>query len=284
MSALLFNSVAMAEPMVIRHLKEADREDRRTEYFVSVLSLALSKVLKKPEYSLQPADVLMKSTRALDSLMNGSIDVVWGMTSIEREEKATPVRVPLLKGLLGYRIFLIREGDQGRFSSIQNFEQLQQLSAGQDALWLDTKILKYNELPVVSGSNYSGLFSMLQRKRFDYFPRGVHEPWHEMITHKQQKLTVEKTLLLRYQSPVFFFVSKNNPVLRSVLEQGLKIALADGSFDKLLYNHQITKQIFERANIDKRLIFDLKNPLLSTETQKILTNSALWYQLGDENG
>jgi hypothetical protein len=282
-SAFLFNSLAMAEPLVIRHLKEAHSDDRRTEYFVSVLSLALSKVLKESQYKLQSADVVMKSTRAIDSLMKNSIDVVWGMTSIERENKALAVRIPLLKGLLGHRIFLIREGEQVRFSQIQTYEQLQTLSAGQDGLWPDTAILKYNGLSVVSGTSYSGLFSMLQRKRFDYFPRGVHEPWQEMITHKKQKLTIEQTLLIRYKSPVFFFVGNNNQKLHSILERGLQIAVADGSFDKLLYNHQITKQIFEQANIDKRIIFDLQNPLLSLATQKILNDTSLWYQVGDEH-
>ena len=79
------------------------------------------------------------------------------------------------------------------------------------------------------------------------------------------------------------FVGNNNQKLHSILERGLQIAVADGSFDKLLYNHQITKQIFEQANIDKRIIFDLQNPLLSLATQKILNDTSLWYQVGDEH-
>jgi hypothetical protein len=282
LGAVLFNSLAMAEPLLIRHLKEAHSDDRRTEYLVSVLSLALSKVLKESQYSLQPAEILMKSTRAIDSLTSNSIDVVWGMTSMARENKALAVRIPLLKGLLGYRIFLIREGDQPRFSQIKSIDELKKLSAGQGSLWPDTTILKHNGFSVVSGSNYSGLFSMLHRKRFDYFPRGVHEPWYEVSAYKEQKLAVEQKLLIHYKSPVFFFVGRHNKNLHGLLERGLKIAIADGSFNKLLYNHQITKQIFEQANIDKRLIFDLQNPLLSPATQQIVNDTSLWYQVGDE--
>ncbi|MCX4029761.1 hypothetical protein H0A36_18915 [Endozoicomonas sp. SM1973] len=62
----------------------------------------------------------MTQSRAFLSL-GRQLDVVWSMTSIERETLFTPVRIPLLKGLLGHRIFIIRNGEEQRFEGIVSF-------------------------------------------------------------------------------------------------------------------------------------------------------------------
>ncbi|MCJ8300968.1 MAG: transporter substrate-binding domain-containing protein, partial [Pseudomonadales bacterium] len=203
------------------------------------------------------------------------------MTSSARENKAQAIRIPLLKGLLSYRIFIIRKGEQQRFSVIDSLDQLGRLTAGQGLHWADTKILQANGLEVVTAPDYNSLFTLLQRKRFDYFPRGVHEPWNEVIVHKDKNLVVEQKLLLRYPSPVFFFVSNNNTALQQRIKSGLQIAIADGSFELLLYNHPITQKIFSAANISQRLIFDLVNPQLSPDTKALLEDQSLWYSVGD---
>jgi hypothetical protein len=251
---------------------------------LALLELALNKTIPDQDYqqlSFLPFKHIINRKRAFEMLSSDGLDVVWSMTSRARENKARPIRIPLLKGLLSYRVFIIRQGEQQRFTIIDSLEQLKRLTAGQGLHWADTRVLQANGLDVVTATDYSNLFSLLRHKRFDYFPRGVHEPWHEIITHKDKNLAVEQKLLLRYPSPIFFFVSKSNTALRQRIESGLKTAIADGSFENLLHNHPLTQEIFNSANISQRLIFDLVNPYLSSETKALLEDKSLWFSVED---
>ncbi|NRA18346.1 MAG: transporter substrate-binding domain-containing protein [Oceanospirillaceae bacterium] len=282
---VFITTICRANTLTIRHIPTAQASnDLRETYYLALLELVLNKTIPDQTYqqlSLLPSKRIVYRKRAFEMLRSGELDVLWSMTSSAREKKALPIRVPLLKGLLSYRIFIIRQGEQQRFSVIDSLEQLGRLTAGQGLHWADTKVLQANGLEVVTAADYNSLFSLLQHKRFDYFPRGVHEPWHEILVHKDKKLVVEQKLLLRYPSPVFFFVSNNNTSLQQRIKSGLKIAIADGSFEQLLYNHPITQKIFSSANISQRLIFDLVNPQLSPETKALFEDKSLWYSVGD---
>jgi len=278
-------AICSASTLTIHHIPTAQTSnDLRETYYLALLELALNKTIPDQDYqqlSLRPFKRIIYRKRAFELLRSGELDVIWSMTSRAREKKALAIKVPLLKGLLGYRIFIIRQGEQQRFSLINSLEQLRGLTAGQGPHWLDTKILQANGLEVVTAESYHSLFSLLQRKRFDYFPRGVHEPWHEIIAHKDKNLVVEEKLLLRYPAPFFFFVSNNNTALHQRIKTGLQMAIADGSLDLLLSNHPITEKIFSEANIAQRLIIDLSNPQLSPETKALLEDRSLWYSIGN---
>ena len=142
------------------------------------------------------------------------------------------VRIPLLKGLLGHRIFIIRNGDQKRFSRIDNLTHLSQLQAGMGRFWGSTKVLKEAGLPVVTSVKFKNLFHMLDGSRFDYFPRAVHEPWTEVAEHSELALDVERNLLLIYPYAMYFYMKQGNSRLHQLLMQGLELAIADCSFDK----------------------------------------------------
>tara|TARA_B100000809_G_scaffold164043_1_gene161371 strand:+ start:435 stop:908 length:474 start_codon:yes stop_codon:yes gene_type:complete len=111
---------------------------------------------------------------------NRNLSVTWTMTSQKREQELTPIRIPLPRGLGGYRIFLIKGGQQAKFSKINNTKQLKKLFAGQRRYWPDSAILTNNNYRLVTGSGHSTLFNMLQNGRFDYIPLGLYEPWNEV--------------------------------------------------------------------------------------------------------
>lgn len=277
--SLLFSLLAEASSLSVSHIRPYDKTDHRNAYYIDMLKLALFKTEKSyGSFDLKQIDFEMNQLRALINLeSNKGLDVVWTMTSAEREERLLPVRIPLLKGLLGYRIFIIRKGTQDIFSNVKSLNDLKELEAGQGLSWPDTTILKANKLRVVEASGYSILFSMLEAGRFDYFPRGVNEPWSEVRAHKDKNLEVEKTLIIQYPAPIYFFVNKDNHGLAHRLEDGLRMAIEDGSFEKLFRNHPANKEIFEFANIEERLIFRLDNPLLPKLTP--LHEKNLWYQV-----
>jgi len=166
---------------VILYLKSEGTQDRRSEYFVQLLKLALDKTETKLNKVKLESTIRMQQGRAVQQLLMGkNIDVIWTVTSIAREEKLLPIRIPLLKGLLGHRVLIIRKEDKKKFSSITSLEDLKHFSAGQGHDWPDTEILRANQIDVITAANYEGLFTMLEARRFDYFPRGVNEAWQEL--------------------------------------------------------------------------------------------------------
>ena len=248
---------AIGKEQLIRHISPDSREDLLSFYYIDILRLALQKTeISDGAFKLKASKVPMNQGRALKSLIqNKHVDVVWTMTSREREDKLLPVRIPLLKGLLGHRIFVIRKNEADLFAAIQTFDELKQLTAGQGGDWPDTEILRSNGIKVVESFNDQGLFGMLARKRFDYFPRGLNEPWTELKEHKDLNLMVEETLLIQYPAPIYFFVNSDNTQLAKRLEKGLRLAIKDGSFNDLFLNHPANKDMLELSNIDKRKNF-----------------------------
>lgn len=271
------NAVGEPEKVVIKHIRPESETDKRPRYYVDLLRLVLERTQDVDgAFHLKPAEKRMFQGRAIISLQKGeALDVVWTMTSKEREEDLLPIRIPLLKGLLGYRIFLIRPQDTEKFAAITTLEDLKSLTAGQGHDWPDTKILRANGLQVITAGTYDGLFEMLERGRIDYFPRGVNEPWAELQAHPESELIVEESILLKYPAAIYFFVNKKDRALANRIERGLRLMMKDGSFDEFFHTHPHTQPIFERANLEQRKTFTLENPLLPPETP--LDEEELWY-------
>jgi hypothetical protein len=66
------------------------------------------------------------------------------------------------RGLLGYRLLLIRADDQARFAKVRTLDDLRHLRAGLGKGWADVNIFEASGVEVVEGSNYEGLFGMLK--------------------------------------------------------------------------------------------------------------------------
>lgn len=274
---LLNGNIICAKELVVRHIRPVGRQDQRNVYFIDMLRLALEKTSHTDgPFRLEMCTDKMQQQRAIKCLSKGIlVDIVWTMTSKEREAKLLPIRIPLLKGLMGYRILIIREEDKEKFRAINTLEDLKMLKAGQGHDWPDTEILRANGIEVIGGPSYDGLFAMLKKKRFDYLPRCVNEPWAEIEAHKNKNLVVEQTLLIQYTAPSYFFVNSKNTRLANRLEKGLRLAIKDGSFDQMFRHHPTNKDIFELLKFEKRKIIRLKNPFLPSETP--LEVKELWY-------
>lgn len=264
---------ASAANLVVRHVQPESDKDQRHQYFIELLELALSKTeASHGSYTTQTCAVRMMQDRALQQVQRKRcIDIVWTMTSLERESKLLAVRIPLLKGLLGQRVLMIRREDLRRFKDIQQLSELGQMRAGQGMGWPDIEILEYNRLPVIEGKTYEGLFGMLERGRFDYFPRGISEIGAELKQHQREGFVAEPRILLSYPAPIYYFVNPENTALAERLEQGLRLAIDDGSFDALFkkFNYHKLADLMEN-----RLVFKLRNPSLHPKTP--IDEDKLW--------
>ena len=164
-----------------------------------------------------------------------------------------------MKGLLGYRVFLIHRKNQEKFNTIHSLDALRKLTVGQREGWGDIGIFQHNGFTVIEGNTYEGLFGMTVAGRFDYFSRGVSEALRELKERQQDypDLELEQSILLYYPYPTFFYVNKRFPLLAQRIHTGLSEMLKDGSFDKLFIQYH-GKQI-EAAKLKKRKLFKLES-------------------------
>ena len=209
----------------LRYPRPMPGHEQRNSYIMALLQLTLDKA--GSHLRLQPSEHYMEQRRALRELQLGrSVDVVWAMTSRERETELLPIRIPLDKGLLGYRLFLIMPQTQAKLDAVKSLDELKKFSIGQASPWTDVKILEANQFNVVIADNYEGLFQMLGINRFDLFSRGVNEIYSEWEGHRAQVpgLSIEKNMVLAYPMPRYFFVPRNKDgeKMAERIEDGLR--------------------------------------------------------------
>lgn len=248
-------------------------EEPKDKYPFELVQFILSKLDK--QYQFEPVEFQQMSlTRQISELDAGHFSFVNFATNNEMESRLRPIRIPIFKGLLGHRVFIIRNGEQHRFADIQSLAELKQFSAGQGRFWSDTNVLKSAGIPTVDPVKYFSLFHMLEGGRFDYFPRAVHEPYSEIASRPELNLAVESNIMLVYPLPMYIFVSKNNEQLAQDIEQGFEMAIADGSFDQWFFSHPLIQDVLTRVDIKNRTILRIDNPHLPPATP--LNRPELW--------
>jgi hypothetical protein len=273
LAMLAFVSVAATAQTAVIYPRPESDTDMRTRYPLRLLEQALLRA--GGQYRVQLSKLKMQQGRALAQLQKSDgIDVVNFMTSVERESQFLPIRIPTERGLIGWRLLLIRSDQGEQFRTMSDTAVLKALKAGQGFDWPDTEILRSNGYTVYTGPNYEGLFGMLENHRIDYFPRSITEIWDELERHQQQGLAVEPSIVLHYPSGSYFFVNKSNTKLAAAITVGLEKMLADGSLDKLF--HEFYDDVLKKANLKNRRIIELNNPLMSPDTP--FERKALWYR------
>lgn len=250
--------------------------DKRFDYALEVLYEALDRTSSRyGAFELMRYDDPISRKRALRELQNGHIHIFLAPTRLSWEQAAIPVRIPIRKGILGYKLLLIRKENQGLFDAVKTQEDLQKLIAGAGAQWNIAAALRELDFKVAGGVEYESLFQMLNSQRFDFFPRGVNEIFQEIEGRKNlyPDLVVEGKLALYLPSPTYFFVSPQTPHLAERLEVGLQEMVEDGSLDQIFEAYH--RRDLERANLGQRRIISLENKTLSDETP--LMQTGLWF-------
>lgn len=266
------------EPHVIGHIRPDTEVDARDAYFLELLELALSRTEEDfGPYRLTMAPVQMTQSRAIRSLLGGTyVDVIWTMTSPQREQQLLPVRVPLLRGLMGVRVPVVQMDDRALLADVADPVSLRRFRAGQGHDWPDTAILEANSIPVALASDYESLFRMLGRGRIDHVPRSVAELGAEGALYETYDLAVGDGPLIVYHAPIYYFVAPDNLRLALRLEVGLQRILEDGSFRRLFLSHPANQRALSEVLLEDRPIIWLENPLLPEETP--VDDARLWFE------
>ena len=246
--------------------------DRRTHYPLALLQLALAASGDLPK--LQPSATPMQQGRALKQLALGrELDLVWSMTTAERERDLLAVRIPIDKGLIGWRLLLVRQAELPRFAGI-DANRLRLLLAGQGHDWPDLAILEHNGFRLMASSSYGSLFELLRQQRIHYFPRGLSDISVEQARYAGQGLAIAPDLALHYPAALYYFVNRNNVQLAERLRQGLEVILADGRFEALFQASY--GPLLQQLQLERRRVIELDNPLLPAQTP--LARQQLWYR------
>ena len=104
-----FSTFSFAAVWTINYPKQPVQNSIHSQYIVDVLELALQKTGVRYEL-VESNDVLLhgKAFKLLSN--NRTVNVVWAMTDDKREEDFLPIRIPLYKGLIGWRVLLVNPG------------------------------------------------------------------------------------------------------------------------------------------------------------------------------
>jgi hypothetical protein len=233
------------------------------EYRWKLLELALAHTqADAAATALSPYTEDVTQNRAVQLLQTGAIDVIALGTNAERESLMRPIKIDILRGMVGYRIFVIRASDQPRIAKLDAQDLRRQLTFGLNSQWADLPAMRANGFTVETSTSYENLFAMLVAKRFDAFPRGLNEAARELEERRLSypQLAVEQTKALYFPFPVYFWVASDKQALAQRIERGLTLALADGSFRRLFETYH-AKEIARLAQ-EKRQVIRLSNPNL----------------------
>lgn len=273
-SPLIASQSLAAEQLAIKKLRVIVPPDEHPQlehiqYFYRLLDLALAKtVATDGDYEVVIYPEIINYERYLQGVKTGIMDVIWTNTDKSREIELLPIHIPILKDLNSYRIFFIRKKDQAIYDKIKTLDDLRALKAGQGTTWPDTTLLRNNGFQVITAIRQDSLQKMLASKRFDFYPRGLYEVWREQAANTDPNITIEKNLMIYYDSPIYFFVNKKNKKLADRIARGLTIAINDGSFDRLFFSVENFKRGYEEQISGKRKLFKLEKLLDTPKSNK----------------
>lgn len=261
---LLTSSSLMAKEIII--INDTQGKSERHKYTQELLVAALdSTIASHGHYEFKPlANLNQPRTAAMLKYRGGYGDVVQGATRKEWEDNLIQIKIPLMKGILGLRVLFIHKSLQPTIANIDSLAQLKRLLGGAVSFWSITQIFEYHNFDIVKFNRQDSMYSMLERKRFDYVSRGINEVLIEFEQYKSDNpnLHIENNLLLHIPLPVYFFVNPAKKKLANRIEIGLNNIIDNGVFDTIFTKH--FKEKFSQLNLLNRRLFSIKNPNLTS--------------------
>lgn len=277
--ALAATMASAAAPMTYVYHPPESATDVRYDYQWEILRTALERT--KPrwgDYRMVQSQRMSEQRQTFElEHATGKLTVMYLSTTPEFEKKLVPVRIPVDKNLGGYCVFLIRREDKPRFANVRTLDDLREFSYGLGLGWIDVGILRASRFRVVTGSSYEGLFEMLAHKRFDVFLRGAVEVLDEYERRRKAlpDLAIEDQILFYYPLPMYFWFPKTpeGQRLAGRAEEGMRMMIADGTYDRIFEKYQRWK--IDRLHLSTRKIFRIDNPNVGPETP--FADKRLWF-------
>lgn len=252
------------------------------DYFVQLLHKALVAGANGRAVPLINETQLMEQDLGVQEMIRGKkIDVYWMGTDVERERKLRAIRIPLDRGLIGHRRFIIQARMKGAFDGVTNLNSLRSYSACQGVDWPDTNVLRRAGLHVREIVSFERIFHEVATLRCEYFPRGYFEGFSEVEQRKATypELMFYENLVLKYPFALYFFVNLKDEALARWIETGMEKMIDTGDFIQHMKSHPLTRAAFP-LNKNKNLRWiSIDNPNMPAGTD--YHNPRYWFQPED---
>ncbi|MCP5162916.1 MAG: transporter substrate-binding domain-containing protein [Hahellaceae bacterium] len=256
LTALMLLGCALSQWSYALDVKVCQTESELDEYRIELANLVLKKT--KTEYGWakiapvahEPDPTL---SRCLFMLRTGKVDLVYVPPTDTLLADFEVIPVDILRGLLSYRVLVINQNAQNGFARLNGLRELQSYKG----VYRDRDeqaFYKINRLPALEGESVNQSLQMIESNRADYIFTDLLSAW-TLVDAKKDKypaLSVEDTLALELQYPIYFMVRKGNQRLKERLESGLDLVIKDGSFQALFdksFGHIATQANMASRNV-----------------------------------
>lgn len=258
-------SLCLANGMEVRYYDRGAKDARHAYKFELIRAILESTRTEYGDYTIIPFAEEPSAKRQSLLISEGKIlNLLWAApgTAIAKGDVIT-IPVDILRGLLGFRVCLINPAN---FPSTP-IESLSQLKIGQGLNWADVEVYEFNGITPKQGPTFESLFEMLAAKRYHCLPLGADEAmytWREKKVH-YPFLTLESKLLIYYDYPIYFHVSKRFPELAKRVALGLTKLQNNGEFERLFSVHHAAD--VKGLHLAKRKVFCLRSPYIADTHQ-----------------
>lgn len=239
--------------------------DHRYQYTYDLLQLVIDATKADfGEASLQVSDLIMSRNRIFRALQEGeTINVIAEASNLQWNKQLIPIKIPIRKGIQGFRIFIIKKENVSRLAQITSLAQLTALDTGSGSQWSTKVAMQQAGFKIIESNQYDSLFNMLLKGRFITFGRGVNEVFQEVEQFNQQypDLVVDESIMLHIPLATYYYVSPNKPRLAQRIQIGLQRIIDNGQFDQLFYQRHCDFLI--KSKLNQRLVFKIDNPFIS---------------------
>lgn len=271
--ALFFSTwcVAADSVMVIKYATGHAPDTRHGyDYAYELMRLILEETKAEyGDYRIEAYVTELDAKRQAVLLTQGDLINLSGNSSGTVVAGSESIRIPfdIYRGLLGRRVCLTNGGSATRFDSVTDLNSLKNIRVGQSKGWADIEIYNFNKLPLVQASTFEGLLGMLIAGRFECLALGINEigSIYESNRGKMPKLQIEKSLLLYYEYPFYFYISAKYPKLAERFKVGMEKIQANGEFDQLFIFY--FRKNLDALNIKSRRVICLQSPFIDKKTQ-----------------
>jgi len=244
----------------------------REQYIWEVLRLSLEATVEDyGSYELRAVEGINQAREDVELIHDtGVITVISDSLNEDNLKDLNRISFPLLRNLLGYRVFFITEDRQEEFDNVKDAEALKPYVFGIGLGWNDKIILEHAGYKVYESNEYKTLYRSLTSMHFDIFSRGVNEVLGEYETYKAiyPELHIEDNVLLYYPLPRYFWFSQSDhgQMLKKRVEIGIDRIIEDGSFYELFDKY--FAEGLKELNLKERILIELENPVYSESFDK----------------
>ncbi len=200
----------------------------------------------------------------------GLITVISDSLNQNNLDNMSLLKFPVMRDLLGYRVFLIDKNRKEEFANIKTVEDLKKYQFGIGIGWNDKIVLEHAGLTVYEEPEYKMLFKDVSAGVIDVFSRGINEVIGEYDLYSKQydNLIIEDHLLLYYPLPRYYWFSKtpHGDQLKERLEEGFKRIVANGKLEEIFDRY--FKEDLNKLNLKDRVLIKLENPIYTEEFEQ----------------